>query len=175
MHRQAAPRVVWRERLSAPVSWWFLGAGAVLSVWWVVWVVAPGTAALLAAAAAVVAVVAGLCTVSSSVVAVQAPRTPADDDALLAAGRARLPVAAIAAVTPLDAEQRQRLAGVDADARAFLLLPPFVTTAVRVDLDDPADSTPYWLVATRHPQQLCAALAQVRTPPRVDRPDSVTD
>ena len=38
------------------------------------------------------------------------------------------------------------MAGVDADARAYLLLRPYLKRAVQVDLADPADPTPYWLL-----------------------------
>jgi hypothetical protein len=31
---------------------------------------------------------------------------------------------------------------------------------VRVDLEDPLDPTPYWLLSTRRPQELAAALAR---------------
>ena len=31
---------------------------------------------------------------------------------------------------------------------------------VRVDLNDPADPHPYWLVSTRHPERLADALRQ---------------
>ena len=31
-------------------------------------------------------------------------------------------------------------------------------TAVEITLDDPEDPVPYWLVSTRRPQQLAAAL-----------------
>ena len=47
--------------------------------------------------------------------------------------------------------------GVDADARAFLLLRPYLKRAVQVEIADPADPTPYWLVRTRHPDELAAA------------------
>ena len=48
--------------------------------------------------------------------------------------------------------------GVDADARAYLLLRPYLKRAVRVEITDPADPTPYWLVSTRHPDRLAAAV-----------------
>jgi hypothetical protein len=44
------------------------------------------------------------------------------------------------------------VAGRDADARAYLLLRPYLKRAVRVEITDPADPTPYWLVSTRHPK-----------------------
>jgi hypothetical protein len=60
-----------------------------------------------------------------------------------------------------------------------LVLPPFVPTAVRVELHDPADPTPYWLVGTRHPHHLAAAIEAARTAtPRTGEapgPGPVTD
>jgi hypothetical protein len=38
-------------------------------------------------------------------------------------------------------------------------------TAVRVEVLDPADPTPYWLVSTRRPDELAAAIAAGRTRP----------
>lgn len=147
---------------------------------WIVWVVAPGTAALATGAAAAVAVVAALLRFGSTVVAVHA----GPDGGLLFAGRGRLPIRVVSDVTALDATQLRRQAGVDADARAFLVLPPFVPTAVRVDLTDPKDPTPYWLVATRRPHELAAAIAALgpsdasdaqSQPGGMPRPEAVTD
>ena len=45
-------------------------------------------------------------------------------------------------------------AGVDADARAYLLLRPYLKRAVRVEIADPADPAPYWLVSTAHADAL---------------------
>jgi hypothetical protein len=61
-------------------------------------------------------------------------------------------------VTSLDAEQTSRRAGVEADARAHLVLRPYVQTAVQVALVDPDDPVPYWLISSRHPTELAAAL-----------------
>ncbi len=79
-------------------------------------------------------------------------------DGELTAGRARIPVGFLAEPTALDLEAARRLRGVDADARAYLLLRPYLPRAVQVRLTDPADPTPYWLVATRHPRTLAATL-----------------
>lgn len=178
-------RQVWRERLNAPVSWWLLGAGLVVTLVWIVWVVAPGMPAAVAGAVAGVAVVATLLALGSTVVAVEALAVEAlavegaPGGGVLVAGRGRLSSSVMGDVTPLDAAQLRRLAGVDADARAFLVLPPFVSTAVRVDLVDPKDPTPYWLVATRHPQRLAAVVDAVRLAAPCaregPRPDPVTD
>ncbi|MGQ0630384.1 MAG: DUF3093 domain-containing protein [Sporichthyaceae bacterium] len=78
------------------------------------------------------------------------------------AGRGRLPLSAVGAVHPLDPDQSRALRGPRADARAFLVLRGYVPTAVRVDVADPADRTPYWYVSTRDPQALAAALSAAR-------------
>jgi hypothetical protein len=51
--------------------------------------------------------------------------------------------------------------GVRLDARAWLLLRGWIPGVVRVELDDPADPTPYWLVSTRNPDALAQALQRL--------------
>jgi hypothetical protein len=77
---------------------------------------------------------------------------------VLEAGRARIPVHLLASPEALDAAGARRTAGVEADARAYLLLRPYAPEAVRVRVLDPDDPTPYWLLSTRHPRTLAAAL-----------------
>ena len=74
------------------------------------------------------------------------------------AGRARVEVRFVGEVVALDAEQTRLVAGRDADARAYLLLRPYRSKAVKVALRDPADPTPYWLVSSRRPEKVLAAL-----------------
>lgn len=81
---------------------------------------------------------------------------------VLHAGRARLPLSAAGLVVPLDAEQARRLRGPEADPAAYTLIRGWVPTGVRVDVDDPADFTPYWYVSTRRPEALAAALEEAQ-------------
>ncbi len=60
--------------------------------------------------------------------------------------------------------ETRRVHGVDADARAFLLTRPYLKRSVKVTVADPADRTPYWLVSTRHPHRLAAALTTSGAP-----------
>lgn len=83
-------------------------------------------------------------------------------DESLEVGRACLPLSLAGPATTLDAEQARRLRGVDADPRAYLWLKGWVGTAVRVDVADEDDPTPYWYVSTRHPQALVDAIEQGR-------------
>ena len=139
------------ERLSVPLRWWVQGTMLVASLWLAVVVALPFAAAWIVSGAAMLLLVAMLLWFGSARVSVR--------DGVFRAGRASIPVALLGQVTPLDAEATRRTAGVDADARAFLLLRPYLKRAVRVEVADPADPTPYWLVSTRRPDQLAAALA----------------
>ncbi len=80
------------------------------------------------------------------------------DDAVFAAGRASLPRAVIASVTSFTGKDATAQRGTLLDARAWLLLRGWIPGIVKVQLDDPSDPTPYWLVSTRHPDELAAAL-----------------
>jgi hypothetical protein len=82
------------------------------------------------------------------------------DDALFTAGRARLPRTAIATVTAFTGQEATAQRGTQLDARAWLLLRGWIPGLVKVQLDDPSDPTPYWLVSTRHPAKLAAALSE---------------
>jgi hypothetical protein len=74
------------------------------------------------------------------------------------AGRARMPRSVIARARAFEGAEATAERGVRLDARAWLLLRGWIPGVVRVELDDPADPTPYWLVSTRHPEELEAAL-----------------
>ncbi len=74
------------------------------------------------------------------------------------AGRAHIPVSCLADPRPLTGAEAWRAAGPDADARAYLLLRPYLREAVMVQVVDPADPVPYWLVSTGRPSELAAAL-----------------
>ncbi len=78
------------------------------------------------------------------------------------AGRATLPLGFVGAVTPYrdDAATEQR--GPKLDARAWLLIRGWVSPVVRIDLSDPDDPTPYWIVSTRHPEDLTKAITAAR-------------
>lgn len=79
------------------------------------------------------------------------------------ADRAVLPARWIGRVAPLDRDQAFRARTVDADARAHLVLRTWASAvAVVVEVTDPDDPHPYWLVTTRRPGELAAALVALR-------------
>ena len=138
------------ERLRVPLRWWVQGTMLVASVWLAAVVALPKVGVW------VVTGVAGALTVALFL-GYGGARVQVDGRRFLA-GRAHIDVGLLGAVTALDAAGTRRQAGVDADARAYLLLRPYLKRAVRVDLRDPADPTPYWLVSTRRPEELANAL-----------------
>jgi hypothetical protein len=155
---QPAPEPSYDERLGVPLRWWAL-ATMFLATVLVAFLVATPLWVALAVTGALTALVAGL------FVSYGAARVSVHDGELTA-GRAHVPVALLGEATALGPDERRRVAGVDADARAYLLLRPYLLSAVRVEVVDPSDPTPYWLVSTRRPAQLVAALSAARAATR---------
>jgi DUF3093 family protein len=142
------------ERLSLP--WWswppLLGVAALLAA--EIGLGAPGSRTWVPYAVLLPLTAVGLCWAGHIRVAVADRELWVDD--------ARLPARFVADVIPLDAAGRRELLGVGADPLAFVVQRPWVPGAVQVLLDDPADPTPYWVVSSRHPQRLTAALLAAR-------------
>ena len=85
-------------------------------------------------------------------------RVAVEDDELLV-DDARLPLRFVAGATVLDAAAKRDLLGPYAEPYAFVIQRPWIAGAVQVHLNDPADPTPYWIVSSRHPAELAAALS----------------
>ena len=66
-------------------------------------------------------------------------------------------------VSAFSGEAARNERGVNLDARAWTRFKAFMTGVVKVEITDPSDPTPYWLVATRHPNELASALRKSRT------------
>lgn len=143
-------RADYRERLFVPLRWWVQGVMFVATLFL-------AFAVALAALWAAVATAAALALLAVAFLAFGSTRIEVRDGRLQA-GRASIEAAYLGTAEPLDAEAARRAAGVDADARAYLLLRPYLKRAVRVEITDPADPAPYWLLATRHPRRLADAV-----------------
>jgi hypothetical protein len=144
---------VYEERLWPPTWAWLATTAFAATLGFAFWVPYGPTVGLAVGAAAVALTLVGLVGASGRVGLGQG---------VLRAGRARLPVSVVSAVTALDESAAHDLLGAGADARAFLFQRGWVRTAVRLDLDDPQDQVPYWFVSTRHPQDLAAAVEAAR-------------
>ncbi|GAA3821873.1 DUF3093 domain-containing protein [Nocardioides panacisoli] len=144
------PGTTYHERLGVPLRWWAQGTMAVAILWLTVVVSVPGPTAWIVTGVALVALAACLFWYGDARVVVE--------DGWFRAGRARIEAKYVGDVSALDAEQTRLVAGRDADARAYLLLRPYLKRAVQVEIVDPADPTPYWLVSSRHPDALAGAI-----------------
>ena len=147
----------YRERLTAPVSWW-LAALVFAAVWgWIMLVV---TTWPIAIAATIVVAVPCLYVVwryGSLLITVDADT--------LRVGRASIARAHIGAVEPLHRADYRLKLGTGADARGYLVTRPYLDRGVLVPIEDASDPTPYWLVSSRRPDAFAAALGHTENAP----------
>ena len=138
------------ERLGVPLRWWVQGTMLVATLWLALVVALPGPAAWVCSGIALALLAALLLSYGGARVSVA--------DGWFRAGRARIEGVHLGRVSALDPEETRRVAGPEADARAYLLLRPYLKRAVKVEITDPADPAPYWLVSSRHPDELARAV-----------------
>ncbi len=81
------------------------------------------------------------------------------EDGELRAGSAVLPLHHVGRVEVVDRRDKQAALGPELDPAAFVLHRAWVGPLVRVQVTDPDDPTPYWVVSVRKPDRLVAALA----------------
>jgi Protein of unknown function (DUF3093) len=169
---------VYHERLWVPVSWWLIGLAviAILGTELAAGFGGPAAAAIYAI------LVAGWVALLLSW---GRPRVEVAGGELIV-GRARLPLAAVGEVSALDRAQTRAVAGPRADPAAFTLIRPYLREAVYIEVTEPmlggvprrrlrwrrwrpyaevtapTIGTPYWLVATRRPAELAAAINSAR-------------
>ncbi len=133
-----------------PLTWWLLPLASGAALWWIFVLATP-----MAVATAVG--VASFTSVTAALWHWGAVRITVSDD-VLRAGAATVPLRLCADAVTLDASATRALRGPLADARAFLLLRPYIATGVRVGLADARDPTPYWLLSSRRPDELAGAV-----------------
>lgn len=143
---------VYREKLWAS-AWVFLAMALVipasLMVFW------PISAPVgLAVGLVLYAGCAGMLVLASPVVSITGTE--------LVAGRARLPLALLGEVEAYREPEATAQRGIELDARAWLLIRGWIGPVVRLEITDPDDPTPYWLVSTRRPEALLEALRAAR-------------
>ena len=82
------------------------------------------------------------------------------DENELRAGPAHIELRFIGAVTALDGKEMGRLRTRDADPASFLIFRFWRSTGVKVEINDPRDQTPYWLITCKHSAKLAEILNQ---------------
>jgi DUF3093 family protein len=140
----------YRERLSVPVSWWIIAAALVVTLFVITYVPVGGLAGVLAGGTAALLLVLFFLQYGAARVEVDAER--------LRAGRAVIERVHLGKVEALTGDDARHAFGRDCDPKAYLLLRSYARGAVRVEITDPRDPAPYWVIATRHPDRLAAAL-----------------
>jgi len=146
----------YRERLLAPVSYWIIAAPVVVLLGAEAYFFVDGYLPVLTIVVLYVIVAAFLLNWGSATVEV----TPG----VLRAGRDTLALSDASEVIALNEAQAALLRGPRADPAAHLLLRPYLKRAVCVRLTEPAAAAgvPYWMMSTRHPDKLAAAIESAR-------------
>jgi Protein of unknown function (DUF3093) len=146
----------YRERLLVPVSYWLTAFPVVVLLGAEAYFFVDGylpavTIVVLYAVVAVFLVNWGSATIEVT-------------GGVLRAGRDTLALSDASEAIALSAEQAALLRGPRANPAAHLLLRPYLKRAVCVRLTESAAAAaaPYWLLATRHPEQLAAAIEAAR-------------
>lgn len=147
-----APRPDFVERLGVPWWWWPIGVAIATLLAAEVHLGQPGLRAWLPYVLMVPLAPAVLVWLGRHRVWVVAGE--------LHVGPAHLPLHHVGRVTAVRTPGKRRLLGPDLDPAAFVLHRPWIGPVVRVELIDPEDPTPYWLVSVRRCEQLTELLRQ---------------
>lgn len=144
----------YHERLRVPILWWVIMVMCVLILGTELFAGFPLWVGVI-----VYIVLALICTATmlhwgGAVVRVR--------DGELRAATARVPLAEIGEVRPLDPPQTRAMRGPRSDPKAYLLVRPYLKESVYVELPGEAARWPYLLVATRRPVELAAAIERSR-------------
>ena len=148
----------YHEHLRAPISWWVTGMVCAAIFGTTLWA---GFSVLVAVACYLA--LGGGCAAALLIWGRAAIEVV---DGELRAGPAILPLSAAGVVAVLDAAQARALRGPRADPSAFLLIRPYLPLGVYIEVTDPNQRAPYWLIGTRRPADLAAAIERSRPPAR---------
>jgi hypothetical protein len=153
---------IFRERWIVPLLWWPSTLGLATLVAAELHSGAPGTRAVVPYAVLLPLAVLLLAAGSRGRITVA--------DGVLHVPGARIPVKHLASGEALDREAFRVQTGPMADPAAFVVSRPWLHQAVRLMVDDPDDPTPYWVVGTRRPQELLAAISAAAAAGAAPRP-----
>ncbi|RQP09909.1 MAG: DUF3093 domain-containing protein [Microbacteriaceae bacterium] len=140
--------MTYRERLW-PAPWIFLATALVIPASLLVFLPIDTTAGIVVAIVLYGGIV-GLLLATTPLVEVA--------DGELRAGRARLPLSLVGDVVAARGADAVRERGTGLHADAWLLIRGWLPDLVRVELTDPSDPTPYWLISSRRADDLAEAI-----------------
>lgn len=144
--------VIYRERLW-PAPWLFIATGLVIPASLLVFLPINETVGVVTAVVLYLGC-AGLLFAASPVLEVTGTE--------LVAGKARLPIGLVGSVDAFSGDEARLERGQRLDARAWLMIRGWIDPVVRVELVDEHDPTPYWLLSSRRPAAVTAAIGRAR-------------
>ena len=147
----------YRERLHVPLAWWLLAVPIVLILGGTLYAGLPWPWPIV--------IIGGLGAGCAALLIALGRATVEVDDRALRAGSTVLPATAISEVVALDERQSARLRGPRADPAARFYSRPYLKESVYVAIEPAAQRggrVPYWLIGTRHPADLAAAIERCR-------------
>jgi hypothetical protein len=142
------------ERLRAPAGFWILGEFSAVIFASTAWA---GFSLLVAIASYVV-----FCGGCAALLLSWGRARIEVYDGELRAGSLTLPLAMAGEVAALDEAQTRALRGPRADPAAFMLIRPYLRLAVYIEITGEHQERPYWLLGTRRPAELAAAIERSR-------------
>jgi len=83
--------------------------------------------------------------------------TIATDGHTITAGQAQIERKFVTQLEAFHREEARQERGPSLDARAWLVIRPWVDPVIKVSISDPEDPTPYWIVSSRDPEAFIAA------------------
>jgi hypothetical protein len=99
-----------------------------------------------------------LSTVLITLIAVKSKLILEVDENELRAGSAHIELKYLGQATALDSKEMGRLRTRDADPASFLIFRFWRSTGVKVEINDPRDQTPYWLITSKRNKELAQIL-----------------
>lgn len=140
---------VWEENIRWP--WWLtlLILGLDLSIIIAIWAGLGNTAALIAAGSTL------LFTCYLFFITVLRTRVEGE---YLSVGRARIEKKYLGKVITLSIDEFRHLRGAGINPSAFHAFRFWIKRGVKIEINDPRDPTPYWLVSSKAPEQFAEAL-----------------
>jgi Protein of unknown function (DUF3093) len=144
----------YRERLLVPVSYWLIAVPVAVTLGAEAYFFVDGVIPPLVIGVLYLIMAAFLVNWSSATIEVTG--------GMLRAGGHTLALGEVDEAIALDEKQAMALRGPQADPAARILLRPYLKRAVYIGLADPGKGVPYWLVATRRPAELAAAIERAR-------------
>ena len=146
---------IFQERMRWPITVWIIYLALCATISFSIWA-ALGNLAAAIATFLQISMISFWSVRNTLVIAIQGTA----NKVILHVDRAQLPLQYIKDVTVLDSPQMSLLRTRDAKPSAHLALRFWVKTGIKIDVMDPLDPTPYWLISTKKGEKLKEVLTR---------------